>query len=73
MEQPTTEDYFRMMRDSDNMPKIEVTEEEFVKLLISDHEFTQEKAERQLKIAKILGSRICVGGKMVGIKKRLEI
>jgi hypothetical protein len=51
----------------DDLKEIEVSEKEFLKLLIDHAGMTEEKAKLQAKIARIMGSAVKIGDKMVSI------
>lgn len=50
-----------------NLPTVEVTEEEFIKIMVEAGS-TEEKAKSQANFSKILGSSVMVGDKMLHIK-----
>ncbi len=50
-----------------NLPTVEVTEEEFIRLMVEAGE-TEEKAKSQAKFSIALGSSVMVGDKMLQIK-----
>jgi hypothetical protein len=52
-----------------NLPTVEVTEEEFVRIMMESGQ-TEEKAKSQASFAKALGSSVMVGDKMLYIKEK---
>ena len=58
--------YVEMKEKASKLPNVEVTEEEFIRLMIEAGE-TDEKAKFQAKISKGLGSSVMIGDKMVKI------
>lgn len=58
--------YIGMREKSKNLPHVEVTEEEFIRLMVENGE-TEEKAKFHAKISKGLGSAVMIGDKMVQI------
>lgn len=52
-----------------NLPQVEVTEEEFIRLMVEAGE-TEEKAKSQANFSKILGSSVMIGDRMVQIKDK---
>ena len=61
--------YFRMKAKGE-LPHIEVTEEEFIRLMLEAGQ-DQKEAEMQAKLAKGLGSSVMIGDKMVSIKENV--
>lgn len=60
--------YKRKTKQVENLPHIEVSEEEFIRLCL-DNGFTEEKANFQLKMAKGLGSYMECGDKMIAVHR----
>lgn len=59
--------YRQSLDEVSKLPHIEVTTEEFVKMLVAAGQ-TEEKAKSQANFAKGLGSSIRIGDQMVGVK-----
>ena len=55
----------RILKD---LQKIELTEEEFIQLFMEKTGEPKEKAALQAKLAKIMGSSVKIGDKLVSIK-----
>lgn len=54
-----------------NLPTVEVTEEEFIRLMMEAGE-TEEKAKSQAAFGKALGSSVMLGDKMLHIKEKKD-
>lgn len=64
---PNMNRYLEMREKAKTLPQVEVTEEEFVRLMVEAGE-TEEKAKFSANISKGLGSSVMIGDKMVKIK-----
>ncbi len=63
---PNIPRYIEAKHKASELPLVEVTEEEFIRLMIEAGQ-TEEKAKFNAKISKGLGSSVMVGDKMVKI------
>jgi hypothetical protein len=59
--------YLEMKGKASKLPHVEVTEKEFIRLMVEAGE-TKEKAKFQATMSKGLGSSVMIGDKMVSIK-----
>jgi hypothetical protein len=62
------QDYFKLKAESEGLPEEDVTEEEFIALWKAAGA-DDNKAYFHLGIAKMLGSRVRIGDKLIGVKK----
>lgn len=60
--------YIEMKNKAEKLPTVEVSEEEFIRLMVETGE-TEEKAKFHAKISKGLGSAVMIGEQMVKIKE----
>ena len=60
--------YQQSKKDAKGLPRREVTEKQFIKLLISRDGSSKEEAEKIARISKALGSHVQVGSEMLSIK-----
>lgn len=63
--------YLEMKEKAKTLPQMEVSEEEFIRLMVEIGE-TEEKAKFHAKMSKGLGSSVMIGDKMVKIKDAEE-
>ena len=64
---PNISSYMAMREKAKTLPELEVTEEEFIRMMIEAGE-TPEKAKLNATLSKGLGSSVMIGDKMIKIK-----